>query len=358
MKKEENMNAFTRMKPSSKMVVITIIIAIFIVGINILKGDPSKNLQLNKKAYCKGVEFKVPDGWKASGWNSLTDNEYVYQQRDNDRTNVGMEKIFVKYQGKKNSLTQNYAKNFIPDHVKKLETSRNRISGSNNTFQFDYFFTDDNDNSCAGRTVVFTKKGEIYSVNLSARKRKFSSKSADKFIKTFNLNGINSYDSLMSLKGKKTSEAIKLVKKLNFDATYYEGGFDMTDHIDSEADVTYITSITDFNLENKSVTINIASKYLIKKKQAQKQLSKKFPVNYAWSAVKQYGAKKYPYGFKVHTFSGNLEESAKNSNTWFLQATCTVTNEYGAELDGYCEAKVTGNKDNPKVNDFKVYKLH
>ena len=57
-------------------------------------------------------------------------------------------------------------------------------------------------------------------------------------------------------------------------------------------------------------------------------------------------------------FSDNLEESAKNSNTWFLQATCTVTNEYGAELDGYCEAKVTGNKDNPKVKDFKVYKLH
>ena len=55
-----------------------------------------------------------------------------------------------------------------------------------------------------------------------------------------------------------------------------EGGFDMTDHIDSEADVTYITSITDFNLENKSVTINIASKYLIKKNKHRNNLARNF----------------------------------------------------------------------------------
>ena len=221
---------------------------------------------------------------------------------------------------------------------------------------FSYYYSDDDD-KFAGRTVVFMKDNEVFTVNLSARKRIFSSLSADKIMNTFNLRGVNSYSSLISLKGKKTREAIQMVKKLGFDATYYEDDYDMTDHIDSEADVTYDTSVTDFDLENKSVTINIASKYLIKKEQAKKQLNKTFPVNYAWSAVKQYGKKQFPYGFTVHYFSGNLEESAKNSNTWFLQATCTVENAYGEELNGYCEAKVTGSKDNPKVKGFKVYKL-
>ena len=128
-----------RMKTSSKMIVIVIIIAICIVGIRIIKGDSAKNLVLSKKVYCKGVEFKVPKEWKASRLSALTDNERVYQQRDDDNTNVGMEKIFVKYQGRKDTLSKRYAKSFVPNSAIDIESSNSKISGSNKSFQFNYY---------------------------------------------------------------------------------------------------------------------------------------------------------------------------------------------------------------------------
>ena len=85
-------------------------------------------------------------------------------------------------------------------------------------------------------------------------------------------------------------------------------------------------------------------------------LEEKLPASYAWTAVKNYGDEQYPYGFKLHDIMGVLAETAQDENTWFLKASCDVTNEYGSkEKDLVCEAEVTGTKDNPEVLSFLVY---
>ena len=85
-------------------------------------------------------------------------------------------------------------------------------------------------------------------------------------------------------------------------------------------------------------------------------LDGKLPVSNAWTAVKSYGKQQYPYGFKLHDIMGVLAETAQDENTWFLKATCDVTNEYGAKAkDLVCEAEVAGTKDSPEVISFTVY---
>ena len=53
--------------------------------------------------------------------------------------------------------------------------------------------------------------------------------------------------------------------------------------------------------------------------------------------------------------SSEEPEEAYDENTWFLKAEYTSTNESGAEVDGTCEAKVTGTTDSPEVIEFTVY---
>lgn len=85
-------------------------------------------------------------------------------------------------------------------------------------------------------------------------------------------------------------------------------------------------------------------------------LQEKLDVSAAWVAAESYGKSQYPYGFKLKDIMGRLAETPEDENTWFLKATCDVTNEYGAKIkDAVCEAKVTGTTDNPQVIYFIVY---
>ena len=69
----------------------------------------------------------------------------------------------------------------------------------------------------------------------------------------------------------------------------------------------------------------------------------------------EYGQSQYIYGFDLHTILGVLAEEAEDKNTWYLKAEVTITNEYNAEVEMTCEARVTGTDANPKVIDFSVY---
>ena len=75
----------------------------------------------------------------------------------------------------------------------------------------------------------------------------------------------------------------------------------------------------------------------------------------AWVAAEEYGQAEYPYGFDLHSALGVVAEEAVDENTWYLKASCDVTNEYGAEKKMTCEAHVTGTNENPKVTSFVVY---
>ena len=114
------------------------------------------------------------------------------------------------------------------------------------------------------------------------------------------------------------------------------------------------------NADKKRVTILVDTRDGIDQRAAnaavREVLDGKLPVSNAWTAVKSYGKQQYPYGFKLHDIMGVLAETAQDENTWFLKATCDVTNEYGAKAkDLVCEAEVAGTKDSPEVISFTVY---
>lgn len=95
-----------------------------------------------------------------------------------------------------------------------------------------------------------------------------------------------------------------------------------------------------------------AKKQEEKKKEA---LNKKVDLTSAWVAAEQYGEAQYPYGFDLHSAFGVLAEEPSDENTWYLKASCDVTNQYGAEAEMVCEAYVTGTTDSPTVVNFIVY---
>lgn len=130
---------------------------------------------------------------------------------------------------------------------------------------------------------------------------------------------------------------------------------------DPEWDLPWI--IIDYkslNKENKTITLLINTQENLDSLAAadaiEKALSEKLDVSYAWTAVKNYGDNEFPYGFKLHNWVGVLAETAEDENTWFLKATCDVTNAFGATAkDMICEARVIGTTDNPQVIHFLVY---
>jgi len=115
-----------------------------------------------------------------------------------------------------------------------------------------------------------------------------------------------------------------------------------------------------FSMVNKTVTFFVDSSENITKQNTEVSLydalNKKLDRGHAWQAVQAYGKVKYPYGFTLHWIMGKLAERPQDANTWFLKASCDVTNAYGAKEKGLdCEAEVTGTTDNPKVISFMVY---
>ena len=111
--------------------------------------------------------------------------------------------------------------------------------------------------------------------------------------------------------------------------------------------------------DKKTVTLKINTQDNIdadtKAKETEAALSSKLSAGYAWTAAADYGKAEYPYGFKLHYMAGQLAQEAVDEDTWYLKATCTVTNEYNATREMECEAKVTGTDSNPEVIEFDVH---
>jgi hypothetical protein len=117
-----------------------------------------------------------------------------------------------------------------------------------------------------------------------------------------------------------------------------------------------VTNYSDLDMSARTVTLAVNTQENIDSANAEDELKSKLDVTAAWFACRDYGKKKYPYGFTVHYTLGVITEEAQDSDTWFLKATCDVTNQYGATARNLTvECHVTGTTDNPQVVDFIVY---
>ena len=156
-----------------------------------------------------------------------------------------------------------------------------------------------------------------------------------------------------SLEGKNLTKAMKEIKKTGYEAKYYADGVDFTEFIDDMKDDYVVDKITE-NGDN-TIDVDIITKDSAKNAEAREKLENNLEVGTAWITAENYGEELYPYGFELHYLMGVIAEEAEDENTWFLKAECTVTNQYGAEMDATCEAKVTGTTDSPEVTYFEVY---
>lgn len=169
---------------------------------------------------------------------------------------------------------------------------------------------------------------------------------------------------LEALEGKSVLDAEAVVTSLGFTAEYKHSnsGLDYTEEISSESDKSrwMIVECKKIDIDQKKITLIINTFENVQNEEANaalvSALNEKLSSGHAWQAVEAYGVLLYPYGFKLHYIVGVLALEAEDENTWYMKATCDVTNEYGATMkDLACEAHVTGTSDNPEVVDFTVY---
>lgn len=165
---------------------------------------------------------------------------------------------------------------------------------------------------------------------------------------------------LESLIDSSLPDGMAKIKEYGFTATYLNAGTDadMTEIVSGMSDEdNKAYTITDVSASgyDKTVKVYIASEAGVKSLELESALKEKLDPAKCWTAVKNYGETQYPYGFDLHSFAGVIAQEASDENTWFLKATCDVTNEYGAEAEMTCEAHVTGTSDSPQIVDFTVY---
>lgn len=167
-------------------------------------------------------------------------------------------------------------------------------------------------------------------------------------------------EELELLKNVPLSKGLAKINEFGFTPSYLgaKSEKDLSAVIDtSDKDLVNEYTITEVVADayNKTVDVYIASKADLKSIKTEEQLSKKLESGTAWVAAESYGEAVYPYGFELHYLVGRITQEAEDKNTWYLKAECTVTNQYGAEQDATCEAKVTGTTDSPEVTSFGVY---
>lgn len=159
---------------------------------------------------------------------------------------------------------------------------------------------------------------------------------------------------LESYTEKPVADFMAKVQELGYTAEYMDDGVDFTEIIpDMQAD--YSVDTTEVDTEKKIVSVELIANSVLQTRQITETLEAKLPASACWVAAENYGESQYPYGFELHYLMGKLAEEAYDENTWFLKATCTVTNMFGAEADGTCEVLVTGTKDSPQITSFNVY---
>lgn len=161
-------------------------------------------------------------------------------------------------------------------------------------------------------------------------------------------------------------DAKEKLTELGYTISYFHqnSGLDMTTDISAaytDDDLTNwtVTDIKSFNANDKTIELIINTNENIAANAAasatRETLENKLSAGAAWDVTEAYGKSQYSYGFKLHYIMGKLAEEAVDENTWFLKASCTVTNEYNAKLEATCEATVTGTSDNPQITNFIVY---
>lgn len=171
---------------------------------------------------------------------------------------------------------------------------------------------------------------------------------------------------LEALKGQPASTAYQQLTADGYtiDFTYGSTSEEYTSTVvstmDESAGENYIpwvvTGYSDLDVAAGTVTLAVDTQKNIDSANAESELKNKLDLTAAWFACRDYGKSKYPYGFTVHYIMGVIAEEAEDSDTWFLKATCDVTNEYGATArDRVVECRVTGTTNNPQVIDFTVY---
>lgn len=147
-------------------------------------------------------------------------------------------------------------------------------------------------------------------------------------------------------------------------------GYSVTVNAPEGSDLSKCTvaSVDDTDYENNSVTITVAAQgsndtdvddgSLSAEDSADSAASDNdnnaMMAGDAWIAVRDYGEQQYPYGFKVHYFTGVISEYEEDG-IWYLKGKCDVTNEYDATRSTVVEAQVQGTRDNPEVIYFYVY---
>ena len=72
----------------------------------------------------------------------------------------------------------------------------------------------------------------------------------------------------------------------------------------------------------------------------------------AQMALDKYCEANYPYGVKLHWFTGCIAKQKKDDGTYFLKVTATITNAYNAKYDTTIEATVD---ENGNVIKFFAY---
>lgn len=133
---------------------------------------------------------------------------------------------------------------------------------------------------------------------------------------------------------------------------------------DSSVDITSDVASSDSEWIIKEITkvggLNMEVEFIVTKKPAPREKTEEEKLEdvldpyAAFQAAEREGEKTYVYGFKIHSLIGVLAKEARG-DTWFLKATCTVTNAFGQKSDMVCEAEVTGTTENPKVVSIIVY---
>lgn len=161
-------------------------------------------------------------------------------------------------------------------------------------------------------------------------------------------------DALQALSGTPLTEAITAIAEAGYTATYYADGVDFTEFIEDVA-ADYTTGELTVSPEDKTVSVEIILTSHLELAEERAALEEKLSTGAALVAVQNYGEALYPYGFDLHSFFGVIAQEMEDENTWFLKATCDVTNEYGAEAEFTCEALVTGTSDAPEVISFEIY---
>lgn len=178
--------------------------------------------------------------------------------------------------------------------------------------------------------------------------------------------GDSAYPKLEALSGQSLYNAMQQISDLGYTATYYHADSNMeyngeiSAFTDDELQNKWVvTECDDIDTDKKTLSVYINTKKNIEEASSQQAveaaLSEKLSASTAWQAVDEYGQSQYIYGFDLHTILGVLAEEAEDENTWYLKAEVTITNEYNAEVEMTCEARVTGTDANPKVIDFSVY---